>query len=151
MFLAHPTLSDMLICLLQIPMTEIYRAVPEHLFRKSTSTAMLYVCRDIALAIVLYLAAARLDGGARQHLPTGLCLAARCVTWLTYWIFQGLTFAGFWCLSKYRSVTRLSMILNVLYTGHEAGHGTLSSHRWVNHAIGYTLHTVNLSNLCSSR
>lgn len=28
--------------------------------------------------------------------------------------------------------------------GHEAGHGTLSQHKWVNHVIGYTLHTVSI-------
>jgi omega-6 fatty acid desaturase (delta-12 desaturase) len=27
---------------------------------------------------------------------------------------------------------------------HEAGHGTLSSSNWVNHLIGYTMHTVRI-------
>jgi hypothetical protein len=27
---------------------------------------------------------------------------------------------------------------------HEAGHGTLSDYNWVNHVIGYTLHTVSM-------
>ena len=45
-------------------------------------------------------------------------------SWALYWNFQGVILAGWWCLA------------------HEAGHGTLSSYNWVNHFIGFTMHTV---------
>ena len=45
-------------------------------------------------------------------------------SWGLYWHCQGVILAGWWCMA------------------HEAGHGTLSSYSWVNHLIGFTLHTV---------
>lgn len=35
-----------------------------------------------------------------------------------------------------------SIDTDTIYLGHEAGHGTLSSYDWVNHVVGFVLHTV---------
>ena len=45
-------------------------------------------------------------------------------SWALYWHFQGVILAGWWCMA------------------HEAGHGTLSPYNWVNHLIGFSLHSV---------
>ena len=44
--------------------------------------------------------------------------------WSLYWFWQGIILAGWWCLA------------------HEAGHGSLSNYAFVNHVIGFLLHTV---------
>lgn len=54
--------------------------------------------------------------------------ATTCVAWGLYFCWQGIAFAGLWCL------------------GHEAGHGGLSDYSWVNSVLGFILHTV-----CGSR
>ncbi|KAI0088311.1 delta-12 fatty acid desaturase [Irpex rosettiformis] len=114
----------------QISLSQIHAAVPRHLFNKSTFVALQYVFRTISLAIAFYLITAFLDSPLHRLRLTGghelLSAVVQCVLWPAYWLFQSLTFAGFWCIS------------------HEAGHGTLSSHDWVNHTIGYTLHTFLL-------
>ncbi|EIM90378.1 uncharacterized protein STEHIDRAFT_93328 [Stereum hirsutum FP-91666 SS1] len=46
--------------------------------------------------------------------------------WCAYWWWQGIAFAGIWCLA------------------HEAGHDALSPYGWVNTAIGIVLHTTVL-------
>ncbi|KAI0826081.1 delta-12 fatty acid desaturase [Irpex lacteus] len=114
----------------QITLSQIHAAIPRHLFNKSTFVALQYVFRTIGLSIAFYLITTCLDRSLNTHgFTSGAALssiAVRCVLWPAYWFFQSLTFAGFWCLS------------------HEAGHGSLSSYDWVNHVIGYTLHTFLL-------
>ncbi|EEB96560.1 hypothetical protein MPER_04289 [Moniliophthora perniciosa FA553] len=44
-------------------------------------------------------------------------------SWLVYWYCQSIILAGWWCMA------------------HEAGHGNISSYQWVNHLIGFSLHT----------
>ncbi|KAI0694106.1 delta-12 fatty acid desaturase [Cytidiella melzeri] len=114
----------------QITLSDIHAAVPKHLFTKSTFVALQYVFRAVGLAAAFYLVTASLDRWTQSHHTiydsSLLPVAIQCVVWPAYWLFQGLAFAGFWCIS------------------HEAGHGTLSSVGWVNHVIGYTLHTFLL-------
>ncbi|KAJ6473895.1 fatty acid desaturase-domain-containing protein [Mycena sanguinolenta] len=43
--------------------------------------------------------------------------------WATYWFWQSVAFASLWCYA------------------HEAGHGTISDQSWINHSLGYILHT----------
>ncbi len=45
--------------------------------------------------------------------------------WALYWFWQGIVLAGWWCLA------------------HEAGHGSLSNYAFVNHVVGFSLHTVS--------
>src|SRR5258708_95196 len=49
---------------------------------------------------------------------------SKCALWALYSHTQGVILAGWWCMA------------------HEAGHGSLSNHSWVNHLIGYSMHTV---------
>jgi len=43
--------------------------------------------------------------------------------WATYWHLAGVAWAGMWTL------------------GHEAGHGVLANESWINHTVGFTLHS----------
>lgn len=96
-----------------------------------------YFCRDILITVVLYSLAAKIDGfvdfistslssvplaPSAQH---ALIIVTRWVAWCFYFHWQGLAFAGLWCL------------------GHEAGHATLSTYSWLNTFFGFTLHTVS--------
>jgi hypothetical protein len=88
----------------QIALSEVHAAIPKHLFKKSTLVASLYVLRTIGLAVAFYFVAVAVDDWARVrraiHGSDFLPLASQVVMWPTYWFFQGLAFAGFWCLSK---------------------------------------------------
>ncbi|KAI0320401.1 delta-12 fatty acid desaturase [Amylostereum chailletii] len=111
----------------KVTLAEIHAAVPKYLFHKSTKKAFFYTIRTSLCSVVFYQLAMRIDPFAcrLQHLglPRLLSFSLRAILWATYCWWQGIAFAGLWCL------------------GHEAGHGTLSNHDWVNHCLGYLLHT----------
>lgn len=76
------------------------------------------MARDVVCAWILY------------RLSSFISLAPavlRFPLWAAYWWCQGIVLAGWWCLA------------------HEAGHGTISEYSWVNHAVGFTLHTAILA------
>jgi hypothetical protein len=96
-----------------------------------------YFSRDILFTFVLYSLAIRIDGLAvslslslssgslAQIVRSSLVVVTRWIAWCLYFYWQGIAFAGLWCL------------------GHEAGHGTLSIYPWLNTFFGFTLHTVS--------
>lgn len=103
--------------------------MPKHLFKKSFFTAAPYIVRDVISAVVIYklgwqiepLAATLVnDYGA----PAYAGAIAKWTGWAVYWICQSVVLAGWWCMA------------------HEAGHGNVSDHKWVNNLTGYLLHTV---------
>ncbi|KIY67776.1 linoleoyl phosphatidylcholine delta-12 acetylenase [Cylindrobasidium torrendii FP15055 ss-10] len=95
---------------------EVRAAIPPELFKSNTALGLAYLARDIALATAFFSLA--------RHIPSLPNALLRAVAWLGYWWFQGLTFTGIWVI------------------GHECGHGAFSSHAWVNHSIGYVLHSA---------
>ena len=117
-----------------ITLQEIHNAVPKHLYEKSTLKAIYYTARDIFFAVVFYklsfyiqpltdyVAANGVYGV--QFSPLALT-ALKWSLWASYWFWESVALAGWWCL------------------GHEAGHGTMSQYPLVNHIIGYGLHTVS--------
>ncbi|KAA1474447.1 hypothetical protein DENSPDRAFT_781704 [Dentipellis sp. KUC8613] len=115
----------------QITLADLHAVVPRELYKKSTLKGIFFVARDIGVSIVLYSAARHIDT-LLQLLSRSLRLNQAALQivgyalWTAYWWFQGLALAGWWCL------------------GHEAGHGTLSDYRWVNHVVGFSLHTFLL-------
>ncbi|KAK0478816.1 delta-12 fatty acid desaturase [Armillaria novae-zelandiae] len=101
-----------------ITLAELHAALPPHVFKKSTARGLSYVARDVVCALILY----RLS----SFIPLAPAVL-RFPLWAAYWWCQGIVLAGWWCLA------------------HEAGHGTISEHSWVNHAVGFTLHTAILA------
>ena len=103
--------------------------MPKYLHERNTFKALLYVFRDIFCAVVVYKLGWMIDPFARVLVESyGLSSNAGTITkwalWALYWHTQGVILAGWWCMA------------------HEAGHGSLSNHSWVNHLIGYSMHTV---------
>ncbi|KAL1696384.1 fatty acid desaturase-domain-containing protein [Schizophyllum commune] len=111
---------------------DIHDAVPKALLRRNQWKGALYVSRDIALSILLLFIASHIkpwaanDFGGHIHAPLIKQLISAAL-WLAYWWFQGLTWAGIFCL------------------GHDAGHGTLFNSSKVNNAVGFVLHSFLLA------
>ncbi|KAF4576275.1 hypothetical protein EYR36_001127 [Pleurotus pulmonarius] len=114
----------------KVTLAEIHAAVPKHLYNKSTIKSLFYVARDISCGLIAYKLAVLIEPFGQSLQLMGLNSTVtrliKFALWATYWHWQGVIFAGLWCL------------------GHEAGHGTMSPYGWVNHAIGYSLHTFLL-------
>ena len=113
----------------EVTTAEIHAAIPRHLFQRSAIKSFSYVIRDVAAAYALYRFALLIDPSVLAlsvhfNLGSTLTSAMRWGAWSFYWCWQGVVLAGWWCMA------------------HDAGHGTLSDSRWVNHLIGYGLHTV---------
>ena len=115
--------------MLQVTLSEIRSVIPKALHEKNTLKALGYLLRDVLCAVVVYKLGWMIDPFSRS-LVEGFRLApvvgtfVNWFSWALYWYCQGIILAGWWCMA------------------HEAGHGTLSSYSWVNHLIGFTLHTV---------
>ncbi|KAF9524564.1 delta-12 fatty acid desaturase [Crepidotus variabilis] len=115
----------------KVTLAEIHSVVPKHLHQKNTLKALFYVLRDVAAAVALYKIGWMIDpavafASERLGLSSAIGFVAKWGLWALYWHWQGVILAGWWCLA------------------HEAGHGTLSPYNWVNHAIGYSMHTFIL-------
>jgi hypothetical protein len=92
--------------------------------------SLYYVFRDVFLAVLVYKLAWKIDPLSlalieNRALPPIVAFVVKWLSWASYWYLQGIILAGWWCMA------------------HEAGHGTLSPYNWVNHLIGYTMHTVS--------
>ncbi|KAF8321137.1 hypothetical protein DL93DRAFT_2163444 [Clavulina sp. PMI_390] len=109
----------------QVTLKQIHEAIPKRLYEKSTLKGLSVVARDMAFAIVFFYAATYIDPFVETLAPQGewTQFAAKWTLWATYWWWQGLAWGGLWVL------------------GHEAGHNVLAAHSWVNHVVGFTLHT----------
>lgn len=90
---------------------EIREAVPGHLFEKSTSKSLFYVFRHLALTCAFYCVATQIKALSYIVVPDGATRATfsyifarhilRGVLWILYWGWQGVTFAGIWCLGRF--------------------------------------------------
>lgn len=109
-------------------MKELHAAIPPQLREKKTVLSMMYIGRDIACFAVVARLGLYLEFGRDSECAYAI-VALRIFLWINYWFWQSMVFASFFTMA------------------HEAGHDTLSPHKWLNHAIGFMLHTVT-SLLC---
>jgi fatty acid desaturase len=121
------------LCLVKVTLAEIRTAVPKHLHQRSTPIAIYYAIRDVLFAYVVYKLGWMIDPFAqglveKYGVSPNTFAVVKWSLWAVYWYSQSICLAGWWCLA------------------HEAGHGTLSDYNWVNHAIGFSLHTVSNEN-----
>lgn len=107
---------------------EIHDAVPSSLLERNGWKALAYIARDVTFTIILLVFASRISpwsegnfGGFIQPGWAHRLVAASL--WLAYWFFQGFVWAGIFCL------------------GHDAGHGTLFNHKFLNNTFGFLLHS----------
>ncbi|KAF9447277.1 hypothetical protein P691DRAFT_793638 [Macrolepiota fuliginosa MF-IS2] len=111
-----------------LSLKQLRDAVPRHLFERSTAKSSLYIATHILLTIGLHLSAKRIAPALDLlAASTGHNLLVRHIlrplVWLLFWGWQGMFFAGIWCL----------------------GHDALSPRRWVNAVLGITLHSFVLT------
>lgn len=108
-------------------LAEIHYVVPQHLHRKDTHKGLYYVFRDIFFAVLVFKLGLMIEPFSMSMVDRSLTVGvvSKWCFWTLYWYCQGIILGGWWCLA------------------HEAGHGNISSYKWVNNLIGYTLHTVS--------
>lgn len=99
-------------------MKMVHEAIPKHCFRPDTWTSLSIVARDLALVLALV--------GLATFIPSISSPSVRFGAWSVYGFCQGLVLTGLWELA------------------HESGHRALSPHRWVNDAIGMSIHSLLL-------
>lgn len=87
---------------------DIHNAVPRHLFEKSTPKSLLYLSRHLAITYGFYYLATQIDNithlavmgdGMRYAFARRLL---HMTLWILYWGWQGMAFAGIWCLGTLR-------------------------------------------------
>ncbi|KAF9482833.1 delta-12 fatty acid desaturase [Pholiota conissans] len=114
-----------------VTLAEVHAVIPKHLHQKSTLKALAYAARDITCAVIVYKLGWMIDSFANSlvnnyGVSSTVGSLVKWGLWALYWHWQGVILAGWWCLA------------------HEAGHGSLSNYSWVNHFVGYTMHTFIL-------
>ncbi|KAF5361402.1 hypothetical protein D9758_006253 [Tetrapyrgos nigripes] len=112
----------------QVTWPELSAAVPRRLFHRNTIKGLSYVVRDVVLAYILYKLAWQFSPfvaslNTQYDMPPTVTTLVNMALWSCYWFSQGIVLTSWWCLA------------------HEASHGTLSSHRWINDSVGFLLHT----------
>ncbi|KAF9511027.1 hypothetical protein BS47DRAFT_1373161 [Hydnum rufescens UP504] len=112
----------------KVTLKDIHAAVPKELWEKSTLKGLAWAARDTLLCTVFYFAATYIDPLAQaleaSNINPRAVFTIKWSLWATYWWFQGLAGAALFLL------------------GHDAGHGTLSENKLINHTIGFIAHTV---------
>ncbi|KAJ6474779.1 fatty acid desaturase-domain-containing protein [Mycena sanguinolenta] len=107
---------------------ELRKAIPPELHKKSLAWGLWIGARTVLCVAGFYYLGTTIEtmtpvlAGSLRLGPT-LTSLLRFTLWTTYWFWQGIAFASLWCY------------------GHEAGHGTISDQSWINHSLGYVLHT----------
>jgi fatty acid desaturase len=98
---------------------EIHDAIPAHCYERDSLLSVAYVLRDFTFVAIL--ASVAIFG-----IPLIENWYLNRAAWLAYSFVQGLVFTGLWELA------------------HECGHGALSNYKWVNNALGMTMHSFLL-------
>lgn len=104
-----------------ITLKEIHAAVPKHLLRKNAWLSAYYCVRDVVCCAAIFYYGFHIET-ILANVPLGAAWqvrGARAALWLVYWIFQGLSFASFFCIGTSPSSLRLPTLANM--------HGVYSS------------------------
>ncbi|TFK32080.1 delta-12 fatty acid desaturase [Crucibulum laeve] len=114
-----------------VTLAELRAGIPKHLYQKSTLKGFYYFLRDVTCLVVMNRFGCLIDPVVKSALHAGHNIALvntlKYAAWCFYLHWQGVIFAGLWCL------------------GHEAGHGTLSDCSIINNTLGFILHTFLLT------
>ena len=88
-----------------LSLKKLHDAVPRHLHEKSTLKSLSYILRHIAFTWSFYYLATFINiftssrfGGNAFTTTLLLKYLVRPSLWILYWGWQGITFAGIWCL-----------------------------------------------------
>jgi len=115
----------------KVKLSDIHSSIPKHLYKKSTLRTAYYTARDIFFAVLVYKLGTFIDPVStllvsKYGYNPVVASVVKWSLWALYWYWEGVILAGWWCL------------------GHEAGHGSLTPHNWLNNALGFVLHTFLL-------
>ncbi|CAK5267632.1 unnamed protein product [Mycena citricolor] len=115
-----------------VTLAQVRAAVPKHLYQRNTLKGCLYVLRDVSIAVAIFRFGWAIDARIIPFLwhlgvPWTVACATKWLLWTCYWYAQGIVLAGWWCIA------------------HEAGHGNLSDIKWINHIVGFVLHSFLLT------
>lgn len=110
-----------------LSLKQLHDAIPRHLHQKSTLKSLGYVLRHAAFACGFYYLAtlinpstpSRCGGNALAML---LKYFIRPSLWILYWGWQGITFAGIWCLGVFKPLISMIILLALIpwiFEGHE--------------------------------
>ena len=110
-----------------ISIKDIRAAVPKHLFQRSTLKSLLYLFRHLAFTYAFYYIAAHIDTIAQRLVPGNSDSMSqisygltRGSLWILYWGWQGVAFAGIWCLGMPRLIYKtMRLSLKSILPGHE--------------------------------
>lgn len=101
-----------------VSLKQLHDAVPRHLHEKSTFISLGYVLRHIAFTFGFYYLATFINvststcRGDNGVFTIALLLNyfVRPSLWILYWGWQGITFAGIWCLGMFDPCSLIVMI-----------------------------------------
>ncbi|KAG6872663.1 hypothetical protein C0995_007858 [Termitomyces sp. Mi166 len=82
-----------------ISIKDVRAAVPPELFKRSTLKSIYYIARHLAFTLGFYYIATQISNIARFLTDVPMIQQlVRGILWMLYWGWQGVTFAGIWCL-----------------------------------------------------
>ncbi|TCD62129.1 hypothetical protein EIP91_007304 [Steccherinum ochraceum] len=116
----------------QVTLKQIHDAVPKHLLKKNAFLSSSYIVRDVGMCAALFLFAAHIPTISQTlanviRVPADNEWLVRASLWLSYWWWQGIVFAGFFCIA------------------HELGHHALFDSWYANNIPGFLLHSFILA------
>ncbi|KAK7449307.1 hypothetical protein VKT23_013450 [Stygiomarasmius scandens] len=80
-----------------ISIKDVHAAVPKHLFKRSTSISLYYILRHLAVTYAFHQLGLKIDSVTVSSPPIWRPVITASF-WLLYWGWQGMAFAGIWCL-----------------------------------------------------
>lgn len=89
-----------------VTLKEVHDAVPKHLLKRDELKSVLYIAGDLTMATALFCAATYIDRISTISTVQNTVLAKwqpeviRWLLWGTYWWFQGVVWAGIFCLGS---------------------------------------------------
>ncbi|KAI0777743.1 fatty acid desaturase-domain-containing protein [Trametes elegans] len=117
-----------------VTLKQVHDAVPKRLLQKDPLRSTGFVLRDVFFCVLFFAFGASIEplvassfGGLVPLTSPWQVTLVRAVLWATYWWWQGIVFASFFCIA------------------HELGHGTLYNSWWTNNILGFLLDTFILA------
>lgn len=90
-----------------ITLKQIHDAVPKHLLKKNPWLSTYYCIRDVVCCAAFFYAGFQIEPVLKSNFGGYIPLTAewqvqlaRAGLWLTYWWWQGLSFASFFCIGE---------------------------------------------------
>jgi len=117
-----------------LSLKDLRNAIPQHLFERSTLKSALYISVHVFLTVLLYVCAERipliLDQLSKTcNHPKVIHNLVQPILWVLYWGWQGMFFAGIWCLGQFQKLVPRLFFWRKIISGHEARCTSLSFHK----------------------